>query len=189
MVIAEEKFPRFTPDEYLRWEEQQVEKYEYIDGQIYAMGGGNKNHSLIAVRLSSLFFNHLDGSGCETGNSDLKIKIPNSHNYTYPDISVTCDERDQSTTQFITYPCLVVEVLSKSTEAYDRGGKFRLYRQNPVLKDYLLVSSTAIEMDLYHKNKSGEWLITNYQAGDMVTLESIGLTFSIEQAYQGLRFL
>ncbi|MEL7521414.1 MAG: Uma2 family endonuclease, partial [Cyanobacteria bacterium J06553_1] len=71
-----------------------------------------------------------------------------------PDVSVTCDERDKTTTQYITYPCLIVEVLSDSTEAYDRGGKFRLYQNNPVLQDYLLVSTARIEMDLYHKNEN-----------------------------------
>jgi len=92
-----------------------------------------------------------------------------SQNYTYPDASVTCDDRDKITTQYITYPCLIVEVLSESTEAYDRGSKFRLYRQNPVLQDYLLVSSTKIEMDLYHKNEAGDWVIINYQPGDTLT--------------------
>ncbi len=186
MIAAKEHFPKLTPEEYFVWEEQQLEKHEYIDGEIYAMGGGSKNHSLIAVRLSSLFFNHLDGNTCETGNSDLRLKIPGSHKYTYPDISVTCDERDKNTVNFVTYPCLIVEVLSKSTEAYDRGGKFRLYSQNPVLQDYLLVSSTSIEMDLYHKNKTGEWLIKNYREGDIIELESINLSFPIEQVYRSL---
>jgi len=146
MVTAKDNFPQLTPEEYFAWEEKQIEKHEYINGEVYAMGGGSKNHSLIAVRLTTLFVNHLEGSNCETGNSDLRINIAETNNYTYPDISVTCDERDRSTTQFITYPCLIVEVLSKSTEAYDRGGKFRFYRNNPVLQDYLLVSSTRMEI-------------------------------------------
>ncbi|MGB3205487.1 MAG: Uma2 family endonuclease, partial [Crinalium sp.] len=89
-------------------------------------------------------------------------------------------------TQYITYPCLIVEILSKSTEAYDRGGKFRMYRNNPALQDYLLVSSTSIEMDLYHKNEVGDWLIINYKAGDTIKLKSINLNFPIEQVYRGL---
>jgi Uma2 family endonuclease len=144
--------------------------------------------SLIAAGLISLCFSHLQDSHCETGTSDLKIKVAGSHKYTYPDVVVTCDERDKGSTQFVTYPCLIIEVLSKSTEAYDRGGKFRLYQQNPVLQDYLLVSSTSIEMDLYHKNNAGEWLIKNYQAGDTVELKSINLSFLIEQVYRGLTF-
>jgi Uma2 family endonuclease len=186
MIAAKENFPQLTPAEYFTWEEKQLEKHEYIDGQVYAMSGGSKNHSLISVRFITLFSNHLEGGGCETGNSDLRVNIVETTNYTYPDVSVTCDERDKTTTQYITYPCLIVEVLSKSTEAYDRGGKFRMYRHNPVLQDYLLVSSTSIEMDLYQKTDNGEWVIINYKEGDTIQLKSINLSFAIEQVYRGL---
>lgn len=186
MVTATDDYPQLTPEEYFAWEEQQVEKYEYIDGRVYAIGGGSKNHSLIAVRLTTLLANHLEGGGCETGNSDLRINIAGTNDYTYPDVSVTCDERDRTTTQFITYPCLIVEVLSKGTEAYDRGGKFRLYRNNPVLQDYLLVNSTRVEVDLYHKKETGEWILINYQPGDTVELKSINFSFQVEQVYRGL---
>jgi Uma2 family endonuclease len=186
MIAAKENFPQLTPEEYFIWEEKQLEKHEYIDGQVYAMSGGSKNHSLISVRFITLFSNHLEGKGCETGNSDLRVNIFDTTHYTYPDVSVTCDDRDKTTTQYITYPCLIVEVLSASTESYDRGGKFRMYRQNPVLQDYLLVNSTTIEMDLYHKNDAGEWIIINYKEGDTIELKSINLSFSIEQVYRNL---
>jgi Uma2 family endonuclease len=186
MIAARENLPKLTPQEYFAWEEKQLYKHEYIEGQVYAMSGGSRNHSLIAVKLATLFSNHLDGSGCDVSNSDLRVKSAISQNYTYPDVSVTCDDRDKITTQYITYPSLIVEVLSPSTESYDRGGKFRLYRHNPVLIDYLLVSSTSVEIDLYHKNDHGEWIISNYQAGDIIELKSINLTFAIAQIYQGL---
>ena len=186
MIAAKENPPRLTPEEYFVWEGKQLEKHEYLDGEVYAMSGGSKNHSLISVRFITLFANHLEGGSCETGNSDLRVNIVETDIYTYPDVSVTCDERDKTTTQYITYPCLIVEVLSDSTEAYDRGGKFRMYRNNPVLQDYLLVSSTSIEMDLYHKNDAGEWIILNYKAEDIIELKSINLSFAIEQVYRGL---
>ena len=189
MIAARENFPQLTPKEYFAWEEKQLEKHEYIEGQVYAMSGGSRNHSLIAVRFTTLFSNHLDGSSCDVGNSALRVKIVKTENYTYPDISVTCDDRDKTTTQYITYPSLIVEVLSPSTEAYDRGGKFRLYSHNPVLQDYLLVSSTSIEIDLYHKKDNGEWIIINYKEGDMIELKSINLTFAIAQIYQGLTLI
>lgn len=186
MIAAQENAPQLTPEEYFAWEEKQLEKHEYINGQVYAMGGGSVNHGRIAIRFTAMFDAHLDNGGCITGNSDIKVNIVETNNYTYPDASVTCDERDKNTSKFFTYPCLIVEVLSESTEAYDRGGKFRLYRHNPVLQDYLLVSSTSIEMDLYHKNDVGEWIILNYKAGDIIELKSINLSFSIEQVYRGL---
>ncbi len=186
MIAAKENVPQLTPEEYFAWEEKQLEKHEYIDGQVYAMSGGSINHGRVAIKLTAMFDTHLENSGCITGNSDIKINIVETRNYTYPDASVTCDDRDKTTTQYITYPCLIVEVLSASTESYDRGGKFRLYRQNPVLQDYLLVSSTSIEMDLYHKQETGEWVIINYKEGDTVELKSINLNFLIEQVYRGL---
>lgn len=144
------------------------------------------NHGRIAIRFTSLFDAHLENTSCIPGNSDIKVKVFEANNYTYPDASVTCDDRDKTTPNYFTYPCLIVEVLSDSTEAYDRSGKFRMYRRNPALQDYLLVSSTRVEMDLYHKNDAGEWLIINYQAGDRVELKSINLSFPIEQVYRGL---
>jgi len=150
MVASKVNFPQLTPEEYFIWEEKQLEKHEYIDGELYAMSGGSVNHGRIAIKFITMFDTHLENSGCIMGNSDIKINILKTNNYTYPDVSVTCDDRDKNTPNYFTYPCLIIEVLSASTEAYERGGKFRLYRNNPVLQDYLLVSSTSIEMDLYH---------------------------------------
>ncbi len=192
MIAAKENLPTFTPEEYFAWEEKQLEKHELIDGRVYAVGqfyarqDNSVNHSRIAVRLTTIFDSHVDPSGCITGNSDLRINLLGTNDYTYPDVSVTCDDRDHTTTQYISYPCLIVEVLSPSTEAYDRGGKFRRYRENPALIDYLLVSSTSVTIDLYHKNDAGNWLILNYKAGDMIELKSINLSFPIEQLYRGL---
>jgi Uma2 family endonuclease len=186
MVAIQDNTPRFTPEEYFTWEEQQLERHELIDGQVYAMTGGTVNHSQIAVKFISLLDNHLSGSGCKTLNSDCRVNIFESNNYTYPDLSVTCDDRDRTATKYITYPCLIIEVLSFSTEAYDRGGKFRMYRKNPILQDYVLVSSEKIEIDLYRKTESGSWEIINYQAGDTIELKSVNLTFAIERIYEGI---
>ncbi len=186
MIAARDNYHVFTPEEYFLWEEKQLEKYELIDGQVYAMGGGSVNHGRLAIRLTSLFDAHLGDRNCITGNSDVRVNILGSNDYTYPDASVSCDDRDKTTSQYITYPCLIVEVLSESTEAYDRGQKFRRYRQNPMLIDYLLVSSTRIEVDLYQKNAAGDWLLFNYQAGDTIALNSIDLHVPIEQIYRGL---
>jgi Uma2 family endonuclease len=188
MVAAKDNVPPFTPEEYLAWEEQQLYRHEYINGEVYAMSGGTINHSEIASKFNRLLGNHLDDSGCRVLNSDARVNILETNDYTYPDVSVTCDERDRRTTQYITYPCLIVEVLSDSTEAYDRGNKFVRYRRNPCLRDYVLVSSKEIAIDLYRQNDAGEWTIINYRAGDIVELNSINLSFPIEQIYRGIIF-
>jgi Uma2 family endonuclease len=188
MVVAKDKLPRFTPEEYFQWEERQQLRHEYINGEVYAMSGGTINHSKIASNLNFILKSHLRGGGCQVLTSDARVKIVESNDYVYPDLSVTCDDRDRSTSQYITYPCLVVEVLSPSTANYDRGDKFRMYRRNPILRDYLLVDAEKIAIDLYRHNELGNWEIINYQAGDAIELKSVNLSCSIEDIYEDIVF-
>ncbi|WP_442923291.1 Uma2 family endonuclease [Microcoleus sp. A2-D3] len=188
VIAARDNDRSFTPEEYFSWEEKQLERHELIDGRVYAMTGGTKNHSAIAINFLLLIRPHLRGGRCAVFNSDLKVNILNTPNYTYPDLSVTCDDRDREHPLYITYPCLIVEVLSDSTEAYDRGKKFEKYRRNPNLVDYVLVSSDEIAIDIYHKNDAGEWVILSYRSGDMVEFQSINLSLPIEQLYEEIVF-
>jgi Uma2 family endonuclease len=188
MVVTKDNFSRFTPEEYFQWEEQQQRRHEYINGEVYAMSGGTINHSKIASNLNFILKSHLRGGGCQVLTSDARVKIVESNDYVYPDLSVTCDDRDRSTSQYITYPCLVVEVLSPSTANYDRGDKFRMYRRNPILRDYLLVDAEKIAIDLYRHNELGNWEIINYQAGDAIELKSVNLSCSIEDIYEDIVF-
>jgi Uma2 family endonuclease len=203
MVAAREHLPRLTPEEYFAWEEQQEVKHEYFDGEVFAMTGGTVNHGRIGGKIFSLIDDHLiESDRCIALNSDVKIKIQSSEKYVYPDASATCDERDRQTTQFISHPSLIIEVLSPTTvraasafaEAYDsstktlceRGKKFKLYQRSIALMEYVLVSAEEIEIEVFRKNDRGKWEVTNYVAGDVVELESINLTFPIERVYRGI---
>jgi Uma2 family endonuclease len=188
MISARDDQVCFTPETYFAWEEKQLERHELIDGHVYAMSGGTKNHSAIASNILLVIKPHLRGSQCQVFNSDVKVNIVNTSNYTYPDLSITCDSRDQETAIYNTYPCLIVEVLSPSTEAYDRGKKFEQYRRNPNLIDYVLVSSEEVAVDIYHKNSARDWVILSYRSGDHVELKSIDLTVAIEEFYEGVMF-
>ncbi|MBE9202696.1 Uma2 family endonuclease [Synechocystis salina LEGE 06099] len=188
MFAVPNQSPKLTPTEYFAWEEQQLHRHEYMNGEVYAMSGGTRNHSRIALKFGALLDNHLSNGSCQVLNSDCRVKIIETNDYTYPDVSVSCDPRDKTTDQYITYPCIIVEVLSDSTEAYDRGNKFFRYRQNPQLQDYVLVSSQNIAIDLYRKNEAGRWEIITYRMGDIVELQSINLSFPIEQVYRGIDF-
>jgi Uma2 family endonuclease len=188
MIAVGEHFPRFTPEEYFAWEEQQLERHEYIDGEVYGMSGGTIIHSQISSNFNRLLGNHLRGSGCRTLNSDARVSILASSHYVYPDVSITCDERDKTTPKYITYPCLIVEVLSPSTEAYDRGNKFKLYRRNPCLQEYVLVDAETMAIELFRKTDGGSWQIIDYEPGDIVELVSVKLTFPIEQVYEDIVF-
>jgi Uma2 family endonuclease len=188
MIAIPSHSPKLTPAEYFAWEEQQLCRHEYINGEVYAMSGGTQNHSRIALKVAALLDNQLSNGSCRVFNSDCRVNLVGSNDYTYPDASVSCDSRDKITTQYITYPCLIVEVLSERTEAYDRGNKFFRYRQNPQLQDYVLVSSQEIAIDLYRKNSEERWEIINYRAGEIVKLQSVDLSFPIEQVYRGIDF-
>jgi Uma2 family endonuclease len=188
MVALFDHSSRFTPTEYLEWEEQQDLRYEYVYGEVYAMTGGTLNHSQIAVNFTTIIRSHLRGKGCKVFNSDAKVEVLESSLYLYPDLSVTCDDRDKSNTKFISYPCLIAEVLSPSTEAYDRGNKFALYRRSMSLQEYVLVSTQSMVVDIYRRNDRGKWELTAYNSGDEIELESIDLKFSIEQLFEDIIF-
>ncbi|PSB56966.1 Uma2 family endonuclease [Chamaesiphon polymorphus] len=188
MVAASDHLPRFTPTEYLEWEERQELRYEYVYGEVYAMTGGTLNHSQIAVNFTTIVRNHLRGKGCKVFNSDAKLEVLESNLYLYADLSVTCDERDRNNTKFISYPCLIAEVLSPSTEAYDRGNKFALYRRSISLQEYVLVGTQQMVVEIYRRNERGKWELTAYNAGEEIELESIDLKFSIEQLFEDIIF-
>jgi len=186
-MVAAYDSPKLTPEEYFVWEEQQGCKHEYLNGEVYAMTGGTVNHGRIALNFSFLLKNHLRANKkCMVLNSDVKVGVQRSNQYIYPDVSVSCDDRDRTATNFISHPCLVVEVLSPSTEAHDRGGKFKLYQRSSSLCDYVLASADKIEIDLYRKNAAEKWEILGYGESDLVALESINFAFSIEQLYEGI---
>ena len=188
MIAVKDKFPKLTPEEYFVWEEKQLLRHEYLNGEVYAMSGRTQNHGRIASNIIFIVKGHLRGGGCQVGNSNCRVNILETNDYVYPDVSVTCDERDRTASQAIQYPCLIVEVLSPSTASYDRGDKFRLYRRNPRLQDYVLVDAEKIAIDLYRKNDRGNWEIFNYQSGDNIELRSINLSFPIESVYEDIVF-
>ena len=185
-MIASLKSFSFTPQEYFDWEELQQERHEYFDGEVYAMAGGSLVHGRIGLNIGSLLQSHVSGSSCITYNSDCKLGISEKGPFTYPDVSVSCDDRDRTAKQFIQFPCLIVEVLSPSTEAYDRGGKFKLYRRLTSLQEYVLVSSETQSVEIFRRRLADSWEFTAYGEGDRVMFESIGLTVDVEAFYQNV---
>ncbi|MCY7283996.1 MAG: Uma2 family endonuclease [Cyanobacteria bacterium CAN_BIN43] len=191
-MIANLSTPKMTPQEYLDWEEQQPLRYEYFDGEVVAMTGGTIPHNQVAVNLASLLKNHLRGKGCKILTSDAKVKLSDNGPYCYADVSVTCDERDRHARQFIRYPSLIVEVLSPSTEAFDRGKKFRKYRRIQTLKEYALIDPDRMSLECYRINERGNWELFHYFVEDTedceVFLASIDLRFSLAALYEDVEF-
>ena len=175
--------PHLTPQEYLEWEVQQPLRYEYFNGEVFAMAGGTLPHADIALNLASLLREPLRGR-CKVRNSDAKVGITDKGPFTYPDLSISCDERDRTARQFIRYPCVIIEVLSPSTEAYDRGGKFALYRRLSTLQEYVLVSSQTKTVEIFRRDAVGEWRFIPYSEGDTIELMSLGITLSLNAIYE-----
>jgi Uma2 family endonuclease len=192
-MVATLQNPRLTPQEYLEWEPLQGTRYEYISGELYAMTGGTLPHSEIAVNFTTILKNHLRGSGCRVLRSDAKVGITTEGPFLYPDASVTCDPGDSTTEhrdamKFVQRPCLIAEVLSPATEAYDRGGKFALYRRLESFKEYVLMSAEAVGVEIFRLNEKGKWELTPYKEGSTIHLDSVDLSFPIEQIYEDILF-
>ncbi|MFP4297186.1 MAG: Uma2 family endonuclease [Spirulinaceae cyanobacterium] len=183
-MVAVSNYHRMSPQDYLEWEAQQPLKYEYFKGEVVAMTGGTIPHNDLAVNLTTLLKNYLRGKGCKVQMADAKVEIAEARAYHYPDVMVTCDERDQRARMVIRHPCLIVEVLSPGTEAVDRGKKFQNYRQLATLKEYALVSAEEMMIEVFRRNEAGVWELYVYKEGDEVTWESVGWRCPIELIYE-----
>ena len=139
-MVAFSEQVHFSPEQYLSYEEASPIKHEYRDGEVYAMAGASDAHVTIAGNIFAILRNHLRGSGCRIYISDMKARIDANNRFFYPDVMVTCDDRDQATATYKKFPCLIVEVLSASTEAYDRGDKFADYQSLESLQEYVLIN-------------------------------------------------
>jgi Uma2 family endonuclease len=185
-----------TPQEYLEWEELQPIKYEYINGQIFAMTGGTIPHKDIALNLASALKNHLRGKGCKVQMADAKLGVSQNGPFHYPDVMVSCDPRDQRARKVIYHPCLIVEVLSPGTEAFERGKKFRHYRQIDTLKEYVLIDADKMNVECYRLNERGKWELTSYSPEETtangtqleVYLPSVNFRCSISLVYENVVF-
>ncbi|MEW6492281.1 MAG: Uma2 family endonuclease [Cyanobacteriota bacterium] len=195
-MIATPQPRPMTPQEYLEWEEQQLIKYEYVNGEVFAMTGGTLPHNSIALNLASALKAHLRGKGCKVFMADAKLGVSENGPYQYPDVIVTCDPRDQTARKVIYYPCLVAEVLSPGTEGYDRGDKFKHYRRIKTLKEYVLIDAEKMNVECYRLNERGKWELTPYSIDEVtsdgaeleVHLSSIDLRCPISQLYEDVEF-
>lgn len=149
----------FTPEEYLALERQAEVRSEYFDGEIFAMAGGSQAHSLLASNLIRLLGNALEARPCRVYTSDMRVKVEATGLYTYPDVPVVCGKPqvEDSHGDTLLNPVLLIEVLSPSTERYDRRVKFDHYRKIPSLMEYVLVSQDEMRVERYRRQDNGEW--------------------------------
>ncbi|MCF4970775.1 Uma2 family endonuclease [Nostoc sp. CMAA1605] len=189
MIASSQENYLVTPEEYLQLEEQSQEKHEYINGYIYAMAGASDPHVTIALNLAVLLRNHVRGSGCRVYMSDMKARIESLNRFYYPDVMVTCDQRDQETPNYKKFPCLIVEVLSDSTEAFDRGDKFADYQALESLQEYVLINTKRQRVECFRRNEQGLWILQSYtSAQELFSLNSVKFEGTMAALYEDVVF-
>lgn len=187
-MVATPNYNYISPKEYLQGEENSPIKYEYRDGEVYAMAGASNTHVIITGNVFAILRNHLRGSGCQAYISDTKAHIESINTYYYPDVIVSCNQKDKAFHNFLRYPCLIIEVLSPTTEAFDRGDKFADYRKLPSLQEYVLVSQNRINVEVFRRNTEGQWVLYSHEPGENIHLESINFNCPIEDVYEDINF-
>src|SRR5216684_3225880 len=180
---------RISLEEYFSLLEKDPEhRYEYLDGYIYMMTGGTPDHSIISNNVGRILGNLLQGRRCIVYNSDLYVEL--SENYRVcPDVTVSCDPRDRGAKEAIHYPSLVVEVLSPTTEARDRGKKSLQYRSCPTIQEYLLVNAESAMIEVFRREHHGFWTLSTLGLDDFVALTSLGVHFPVAEVYQNTSFM
>lgn len=175
---------RWTAAEYLAFERSALDKHELHEGEIFAMAGASPAHNRIASNLNAVLWNATRQGPCQPFQSDLRVRIPGTENYCYPDVLVVCGppELEEAERDVLVNPTVVCEVLSASTESYDRGAKFAQYRKLPSLTDYVLLAQDEVRIEHFARQPDDSWLMREIRAGQLLRL-SIGCELAADEIY------
>jgi Uma2 family endonuclease len=180
-----------TPAQYLQWERRQETKHEYWNGQIYAMAGASERHNLISLNVGAELRTKLRGRGCRVYPGDLRIRIPATGLYTYADVVVVCGQPqfDDSELDTLLNPTLIVEVLSKSTESYDRGTKFQNYRSLASLMEYVLIDQNSYYLEHFVRQGQEQWLFSEVKGVEgLLHLPTLDCSLALADIYEQVEF-
>lgn len=180
--------PRLTPEEYLAFERASEERHEYADGEVFAMSGGTIAHSEITGNIYGELRNAVRPRGCRVLNGDMRIHIEATGRYVYADALILCDKPlfHDGRRDTLLNPKLIVEVLSDSTEAYDRGDKFVSYRTIPSLRTYVLASQKEARIEVFSLQADGSWSLRTYGPGERAVLTDIDVLLDVDSVYAGV---
>jgi Uma2 family endonuclease len=173
-----------TPAEYLALERQSQERHEYYGGELRLMAGASRKHNIISLNIASLLREKLRGKPCRPFMSDMRIWIASAQRYFYPDIAVICGAEAFVEEDIATDATVIIEVLSDSTEALDRGEKFESYQRLPSLQDYVLVSQNKMRLEHFHKLAQNEWrYLALNKAEEILYLDTVGVQLPLKEIY------
>jgi Uma2 family endonuclease len=190
MVANPQKF--YSSQEYLALENSAEYKSEFFNGHIYAMAGASPTHAQLTANITGLLHQQLRGKTCRSFSSDLRVQISETGAYVYPDVTVACPplQFSEDDPNALTNPVVVIEVLSPSTEAHDRGAKWAHYQRLESLCDYILVSQDQMRLEHYERQEDGSWRYSVAENGEaFVTLESIGCRLKVSEVYERVEFI
>jgi len=188
-IVVQNK-SKLTAEEYLQFEKESLHKHEYFKGEIFAMAGAGARHNVIFSNLFIGIGSQLKGRPCKPYGSDLRIHIPENTLFTYPDISIICGEivPSQIDADTAILPTVLIEILSPSTKNYDRGGKFRLYRDIPALKEYILIDTESICIEVFRINSKGHWELEEYRSiENTLTIPTVTVSMPLKEIYEGTK--
>jgi Uma2 family endonuclease len=182
--MAQREYPTIRVNDYLTLDQNSQDvRYEYPEGELRMQAGGSPDHSIIGMNLAGILYNELADTPYIAYNSDMQLQLSESR-YVYPDITITCDPRDQEPEdKKLHYPTVIIEVLSSSTENVDRGKKLLYYQAHPTIQDYLMIDAQSILVEVSHREKS-RWTLTRSGFQDEVEIESLGVQFLVRDAYR-----
>jgi len=184
----------FSAKDYLEWEKGNEVKHEYHNGVVFpmyethAMAGAKDAHVTITLNIAALLKSHLRGGPCRIYLADMKVRVEAANQFFYPDVVVTCDASDRAADYYKSHPVLIVEVLSETTNAYDRGKKFEFYRQLDSLQEYMLVDPDRLSVDCFRRDATSHWVLHPFGAGEAVVIACLDFHAPIETFYEDVVF-
>lgn len=177
--------PKLSLEAYLAWEEGQPEKHEFFRGEVFAMVGARRVHGCVVANIARELGVQAKGTPCRVFHEGMKVQIADD-TVLYPDVFVTCDKADLATEQIFRAPTVVVEVLSPSTQSYDRSQKFALYRRIPALQEYILVDPDTRRVEGFRRGADGLWVLHDMSDGDTLEAASLGLRVPLAEVFAGI---
>ncbi|MBC7942645.1 MAG: Uma2 family endonuclease [Chitinophagaceae bacterium] len=177
--------PKLTLEAYLAWENEQPEKHEFHRGEVYAMVGARRAHGRVVANLIRHLGNQLAGTPCQAFSDGMKVQVGDD-TVLYPDVFVTCDKVDLATDLIFRSPTLVIEVLSPTTQSYDRSHKFALYRRIPVLLEYILVDPDTRRIEGFRRGADGLWVLHDMSEAPAMQAASVGCSVPLADIFAGI---
>lgn len=170
--------------EFIEWENGQSDKHEFLAGEVFAMGGARRAHVAVTLNIAAKLKEHLRGGPCRAFMADMKMEVQTANAVFYPDVLVTCHPDDLKADLVMSHPKVIIEVLSESTAAYDRGDKFALYRQLDSLQEYALIDPDSRRVEVFRRMDSGDWLFAASESGLGLILKSLDFRVDLEAVFE-----